>query len=116
MASVPELQDRLEAAAREAAGRANLRPDRSARRRLGALAGQAAKTLGADAAPADVSRAEESFGRLAREVAARAEPAGAAAGNGEEAMAERDAPRLPVSAEHIDVALDGLCPGFFPFC
>lgn len=110
-----EMQNQLSRAAKAAADQAGLDPDRSAQELLGTLVSRAAEALGPDATPQDISRAEDAFVRLTREVAERAAPAHAGSG-ADEAMAERSLRQVRVSDEHLQVALDGLCPGFFPFC
>jgi hypothetical protein len=116
MPSMSELQNQLARAATGAADRAGLAPDLSAQDFLGTLVSRAAETLGTDVTPQDISRAEEAFGRLAHAAAEEAAPAGAGAGGGGGAMAERSLRQVGVSDQHLQIALDGLCPGFFPFC
>lgn len=82
---------------------------------LGTLVSQAAEALGPEATPDEISRTEENFERLAQEVASRAEPAGAGFG-GEEGAAEQAFRSIEVNDKQIQVALNGLCPGFFPIC
>src|SRR6476659_2710707 len=88
-----ELQNRLSSTAKATADKSGLAPDVSAMDYLGALVNQAAETLGPDASETDIARAEDSFQRLAQEVAAELGPAapagaGAAGGAGEALAAE----------------------------
>jgi hypothetical protein len=115
MPSISELQNQLAVAAKAAADQAGLDPNRDAQDFLGTLVSRAAETLGPDAPAQDISRAEQAFDRLTQETAERAAPA-AAVSSGEGAMAEQSARQVRVSDLHLEAALDGLCPGFFPFC
>ncbi|HEY4779205.1 MAG TPA: hypothetical protein VIH47_06410 [Solirubrobacterales bacterium] len=112
-----ELQNRLSSTAKVAADQSGLVPDVSAMDYLGALVNQAAETLGPDGSETDIARAEDSFQRLAQEVAAELGPtAPAGVGVGEGAGEALAAEPIKVTGPQIEALLGRLCPGFFPWC
>jgi hypothetical protein len=105
MAGPPNAHNRLSRSAKEAFDLRGLDLARSAQDAVGDLVSRAAEVMeGGD--EGELRRAEESFRRLAVEVAAEQAI--------ERRSARRSSPR--VGRREIDAALRGLCPGFWPFC
>jgi hypothetical protein len=105
MVGPPNAHNRLSRSAKEAFDRRGLDLARSAEAAVGELVSRAAEVVvGGD--EGELRRAEESFRRLAVEVA------------GEQAVERRSARRASprVGQREIDAALRRLCPGFWPFC
>lgn len=103
-----ELRDRLSRIVKDAADKQRLTVDASGQDALGGLVSRAAEVV--DGGDQDqVHRAEQSFRRLAGALAAESADPG-------RKRRSVNRPGPPIGERHVEAALMGLCPGFWPFC